>query len=288
MKILLIIQKNSRFIRKRFKEEVDSIHDLDVYHYSQLSIKLGGGFSIKVGKKELSKKNYDAVILRLAGPGAGMVYFKDIISRHFAKTSYVLNGESYILWPRLGKVQQSYMLSKNGLPVAETNLYATKEIFPSNKIKLPLIVKKNFGKLGNAVFKAESIKDFKTLTRGNISDYLFQPFFTTGEDFRVIVIGGKALDYTMKKVAQKGQFITNISQGGEAHKVETTAELKELAEKAAKIFKADYCGVDVMYDTKGRPHVLEINRSAGFAGFEAATGMNVVQQIFRFLESKND
>jgi ribosomal protein S6--L-glutamate ligase len=114
---------------------------------------------------------------------------------------------------------------------------------------------------------------------------MIQPFLATGHDYRVIVIGGKALG-AMKKTAPKGEFLTNVVRGGTATKAELTKELRDLSVKAARLFQADYVGVDIMYDKKGNPYILEVNRGAQFEGFERSTGINIARQMIEWLISK--
>ena len=102
----------------------------------------------------------------------------------------------------------------------------------------------------------------------------------------MIVIGGEAIG-AMKKTAPPGEFLTNIARGGLASKADLTDELKDLAEKTARVFKTDYVGVDIMYDTEGRPYILEANRGAQFEGFERSTGINVAQKMIEFLLEKS-
>ncbi len=90
----------------------------------------------------------------------------------------------------------------------------------------------------------------------------------------------------MKKTAPEGEFLTNVVRGGTATKAELTKELRDLSVKAARLFSADYVGVDIMYDKRGNPYILEVNRGAQFEGFEESTGINVARQMIKWLQTK--
>ena len=47
----------------------------------------------------------------------------------------------------------------------------------------------------------------------------------------------------------------------------------------AKIFKLDYCGIDLMKNEDGDWIVLEVNRACQFEGFEKSTGINVASKV---------
>jgi ribosomal protein S6--L-glutamate ligase len=59
-----------------------------------------------------------------------------------------------------------------------------------------------------------------------------------------------------------------------------------LAIKAAKASGNEFAGVDIMFDSKNRPYILESNRAPQFDGFEHATGVNVAQEIVKYIEGR--
>ena len=85
--------------------------------------------------------------------------------------------------------------------------------------------------------------------------------------------------------AKKGEFRSNIHQGGLAKKIRITTEERKLAIKAAKIFKLDVAGVDIIRSNKG-PLVLEVNSSPGLEGIESITGKDIANNIILSIEKK--
>ena len=285
MKVLLVTKKATKFITKRLVEEAQKRgHEVVHIYYEDLVISIGEGLVINAGEKTLAG-GFGAVILRMAPSGAG-VYYKDILARHFSDQSYVLNGDSYIKWPFLGKIMQNYLLSVSGVSIVQSDLYARYGLLSPEEYEYPIVVKKNFGRLGKDVLKIDQKRQLKMIIGKNTNQFLLQPFLKTGEDYRIIVLGGKALPRAMKKIAPEGKFVTNISQGGKAVGEALSDELRQTAERAAVVFETDFCGVDIMYNRDGKPFVFEINRSANFEGFEESTGINVAAETINLLERK--
>lgn len=285
MKLLLISMKDSTFIGGKLKEAAVHLgHEMVWKYYSNAQMIVGETVKIKLGEQDLG--GFDAAVLRMTR-GKSMIWYKDVIARELMRQgTFVLNGKSFIEFPYLGKIVQNYVLVQAGLPVVSTRLFASVEQLAISQNAYPLLIKPNFGRQGYGIKKIDSEGDIKQALKDDPGDYLVQKFLATGEDYRVIVVGGTVLPRTMKKNALPGSDITNYSQGGQVSGVDTTDQMRELAVKAAAAFGADYCGVDIMFDTDGKPHILEINRSANFKGFEEATGINVAEAVINYIESK--
>ena len=103
--------------------------------------------------------------------------------------------------------------------------------------------------------------------------HLYQQFIGKGgEDYRVIVIGGKAVAAMKRK--NDCDFRSNIEQGGVGINAEITSGLRFVAERAANALGLDYAGVDILSDGE-ELYLCEVNSNAFFSGIERATGINV-------------
>jgi len=155
----------------------------------------------------------------------------------------------------------------------------------------PLIIKKNTGTVGrdvDIVNNEEEIRQFifkvferiqnKVVSVSRVS-FILQEFIkeSSGSDYRVLCLDGKILG-AIKRTAQGDNFKANISLGGTAEKIEISHEVKEMALKILKEGKLFYAGIDFIKSDRGFL-ALEVNTSAQFKGFEAATGINVAKQI---------
>lgn len=204
---------------------------------------------------------------------------------YFKKGARILNFKSLKKWPRLeqDKLIQHLIFQKKHLPFVQSDVYGKAEVLKNKIINFPKVIKAAYGSHGDNVFKVESKKDLrKIITKYPPSSLLVQPYLPGGQDLRVIVLGGRAIG-AMKRIAQRGQFLTNYSAGGMVKKFELDQTTKELAEKAARAFFLDYVGVDLMKDEKGWWRILEVNRACQFKGFEKATGINLARKVIEYL-----
>ena len=149
----------------------------------------------------------------------------------------------------------------------------------------PLVVKTRKGSLGAGVFKAESEEELlRIIEKNNGKELIFQKFYGTGgKDFRVIVIGGKAI-CAMRRENER-DFRANVELGGKGFPVALTDDLKGIAEKTAKSLLLDYCGVDVI-DGKDGLKICEVNSNAFFGGVTSVTGVPVAKKYAEYIISK--
>ena len=146
----------------------------------------------------------------------------------------------------------------------------------------PLVAKKSYGSFGAGVELVKTRAELEEIEK----KWLYIPHFyqkfvgKKGRDIRVIVIGGKAVG-AMERVAQDGEFRSNIELGGHGEKIELSSEYKETAERVAEVLGLDYCGVDLLEgDT---PIVCEVNSNAFFEGLEGVTGVNIAKLYAEYI-----
>ena len=89
----------------------------------------------------------------------------------------------------------------------------------------------------------------------------------------------------MKRTAAKGEFRSNLHQGGTAEVVKISRREREAAMKSARAFGLNMAGVDILRSSGG-PKVLEVNSSPGFEGIEKASGKNIVGRIYDTIEKR--
>jgi len=231
----------------------------------------------------------DAVIPRIR---PSMTFYGCALLRQFSSIgTYCLNSSSSISQSR-DKLFSSQLFSINGIKIPITG-FAKSPLETKDLIDMvggsPLIVKLLESTQGKGVVSAETnkaaesvINAFKSL-QANI---LVQEFIKEagGRDIRCFIVDGKVVASIMRE-AKKGEFRSNIHQGGKASKIKITIEEKKLAVKAAKIFKLDVAGVDIIRSNKG-PLLLEVNSSPGLEGIESITGKNIDNEIIISIEKK--
>ncbi len=154
----------------------------------------------------------------------------------------------------------------------------------AKELAFPLVAKKCYGSFGEAVKLVHGMPELKKIANEWLfTPHLFQEYIaeSSGRDFRVIVVGGKAIG-CMERTAQKGEFRSNIELGGQGRRAELTDEYRDTAELAAKTLGLDYCGVDLLESDRG-PILCEVNSNAFFEGFEAVTGINVAKAYAEYI-----
>ena len=101
---------------------------------------------------------------------------------------------------------------------------------------------------------------------------------TPGFDWRVLVIGGKAVA-AMRRVS--AHWIHNLAQGACCEACTLTPALAALAQAAAAALGMDYAGVDLMPGTGAQalPQVIEVNGVAAWQGLQRVTGFNIAAAL---------
>ena len=102
------------------------------------------------------------------------------------------------------------------------------------------------------------------------------PLGKPGFDWRVLVIGGKAVT-AMRRVSVG--WIHNVAQGARCRPEVLTPDLASLAEGAAAALDMDYAGVDLIPSAGGGIQVIEVNGVAAWQGLQRVTKFNIAQAI---------
>ena len=154
-------------------------------------------------------------------------------------------------------------------------------------IGLPMIVKENYGSLGRQVYFVTNKNELLDLENKLIHvPHIFQQFIVSskGKDYRIIVIGGKAVAYMKRE--NKFSYLSNLATGGKSYVVDLPKTYLDVAEKAARILELDYCGVDLLEGENGEPILSEVNSNAFYEGIEKTTGINVARLYVDYILSK--
>ena len=222
---------------------------------------------------------FDAVIPRI---GASVTSYGTAVIRQFETIgTYCVNGSDGITASR-DKLHAHQILARHriGMP---TTAFAASPKDTNNLISLvggaPLIVKLLESTRGKGVVLAETKKAAESVIsafRGLKASFLVQHFIkeAAGKDIRCLVVGSKVVA-AMKRTGAEGDFRSNLHQGGQAVAVRITRDEREIAIRAARAFRPNLAGVDLLRSSEG-PKVLEVNSSPGLEGIEKATGKNIV------------
>ena len=102
-----------------------------------------------------------------------------------------------------------------------------------------------------------------------------------GWDVRAFVLGGKVIAAMRRR--SRGDWRTNVAQGGTAEPIELAAAERELALKAAAAVGAEVCGVDLLPGPDGEWYVIEVNAVPGWRALSEACGLDVAKTLVRYL-----
>jgi hypothetical protein len=188
------------------------------------------------------------------------------------------------------KIMQNYEICKKSYQqkvVSETYpdlvipTYTTE--FPDD-LEFPVFIKPDSGSCGEGARLAYNVNELNLQLHE-----IAQPYIKNSGDWRVIVIGGKAVS-AIKRLPSKAGYITNNISTGSFAIVETDKEVLDniykIAESISNIFGFDYVGIDIIYDTQNEKYLfLEVNEMPTFEASQMLSGINISNLIIENLLS---
>ncbi len=236
-----------------------------------------------------SLERFDAIIPRI---GAGVTFYGMAVLRQFQTMgAYTLNSADSIGRSR-DKLLAHQLLAAAGVEMPTTAFAAspkdTKDLIALAG-EAPVVVKLLESSQGRGVILAETRKAAESLIdafRGLRANFLVQQFVreAAGSDVRAFIVGGRIVG-AMRRVAEKGEFRSNLHRGGRAEPIRLSPEERATAVKAARAMGLEVAGVDILQSSEG-PKVLEVNSSPGLEGIEGATGRDIAGRIIDHLETQ--
>jgi len=155
------------------------------------------------------------------------------------------------------------------------------------KIKPPFIVKHIKEMHGRSNFRFDSQEElfdfFKKKER--LGRYIIQEWYPAKYYFRTLVLGNKVLG-AMERLSLHCQNRPDIPLSQRSKKASLSPALKEISLEATQALGIELAGLDIMQDEKGQLRVLEINRSPRFKRFTLVIGLNVAEEIIKYIEEK--
>ncbi|ETX27206.1 30S ribosomal protein S6--L-glutamate ligase [Roseivivax isoporae] len=226
---------------------------------------------------------YDAVIPRI---GASITAYGTAVIRQFETIgTFCVNGSEGITASR-DKLYAHQLMARHKIGMPNT-AFASSPKDTDSLMRLvgtaPMIVKLLESTQGKGVVLAETKKAAQSVIdafRGLRANFLVQDFVkeAAGEDIRCLVVGGKVVA-AMKRTGAEGDFRSNLHRGGSAQVVRISKAERETAVRAARAFKLNFAGVDLLRSESG-PKVLEVNSSPGLEGIETATKKNIAGLLY--------
>ncbi len=287
MKIAILSRNKKLYSTRRLVEAGQARgHEVDVIDTLQCYMDITKSRSVvRYGGKELPR--YDAIIPRI---GASITFYGTAVVRQFEMMGTFSVNESVAISRSRDKLRSLQLLSRRNVGLPRTG-FANKSTNIKDLIKTvggaPLVVKLLEGTQGIGVVLAENNKSAESIIEafmGLNANILVQEFIKEagGADVRCFVVGGKVVA-AMKRQGAEGEFRSNLHRGGSATVIKLSKEERATAVNAAKVMGLNVCGVDILQSATG-PVVMEVNSTPGLEGIEQATGKDVGELIFQFIE----
>lgn len=182
------------------------------------------------------------------------------------------------------KIRQTAIFQMLDIPHPETRVFYGKKQKKriTRFFKFPFIAKEPRGSsMGKGVFLIHNRKDLETYLETPGPAYI-QQYCPLDRDMRIIVIG-KRIALAYWRVALKGEFRTNVHQGGHIRFDPLPMEALDLALNTAKACGWDDVGIDII-EHGGKFLILEANVKYGRQGFKKA-GLNYKKYLENLLIS---
>jgi ribosomal protein S6--L-glutamate ligase len=288
MKICVLSRNPTLYSTRRLTEACERRrHRATVIDYLRCYVDITAR-SPKVRYTGAALEKFDAVIPRIAS-GAEAGYGAAILRQFEMIGVYCVNASQAVV--RSGdKLRSMQLLSRKNIDLPRSG-FAHATLDKDSLIDLvggpPLVIKLIQGSQGAGVVLAPTrkaaeavISAFQQLN----ANFLIQEFIAEaeGRDVRAFVVGNNVVA-AMERTAPPGDFRSNLHRGGTARSVELTRKERAVAVAAAKAMNLNVAGVDLIRARRG-PLVLEVNSSPGLEGIETATGVDVADEIIRFIE----
>ena len=240
--------------------------------------------SVAAGAEALA--GFDAVIVRTMPPGSleQVVFRMDLLHRLQARGVRVLNPPR-ALETCVDKYLATAYLEAAGLAVPPTivcqHADAALEAFAA--LGGDVVVKPLFGSEGRGMMRISdpelAWRTFRALEQMRSIIYLQQFIRHPGWDLRIFVLAGEVLA-AMRRVA-RGDWRTNVAQGGRGEPVVLDAAPRDLALRAAAALGATAAGVDLLPGPNGNWYVIEVNAVPGWRALAPVAGIDIAAAVVR-------
>lgn len=257
--------------------------------FTELTAQIGS--TSRINAQTLPLSNCDGVLIRMMPPGSleQVVFRMDVLQCLEAMGVPVMNSPRAIE-ASVDKYLTLAKLESTGLPVPKTWVgeSAKSALVAFEELGCDVVVKPLFGSEGRGLVRITELevarRVFHALERVSSVLYLQKYIPNSGHDLRLFALGNRVIG-AIRRFAPTGDWRTNVAVGGRAEEFQPSAEMEQLALKAAQAVGAQMAGVDLLPDRDGRLLVLEVNAVPGWKALSTATGVDVASEILDELRS---
>lgn len=280
-----------RDLRRAAREE-DEIVALP---FSTIATVLGDrGMSVtsRVGEAVYDWSQFAAVLVRTMPPGSleQVIFRMDVLGQYERRGGVVVNPPRSIE-VAVDKFLTSARLQAAGLATPRTIVCQTVDeaLDAFDQLQGDVVIKPLFGGEGRGISRVND-RDIarrvcQLLTQLGAVLYLQEFIAHDGHDIRIMWIGD---DYLAMRRHNPLDWRTNVSRGAVAEAFTPTAEMIEIARRAAAAVGAGVAGVDLLPARDGRLVALEVNAVPGWQALGRVTGVDVAALVWRYVRSLVD
>ncbi|TCG08166.1 RimK family alpha-L-glutamate ligase [Paraburkholderia steynii] len=229
----------------------------------------------------------DAVIVRgIAGGTFEQVTVRLGILHALRELGVPVYNDARAIERSVDKSMTTFLLHRAGIPtpptwVTESAPVAQRVLMRESATGHDLVIKPLFGSQGKGIARisatsegCEPLPALKAYGQLAYLQRLVKPISTPGYDWRVMVIGGKAVT-AMRRVSE--HWVHNVAQGAHCEAAELDEPLATLAERASAALGLDYAGVDLIPcdDNPYGATVIEVNGVAAWRGLQTVTPFDI-------------
>jgi ribosomal protein S6--L-glutamate ligase len=187
------------------------------------------------------------------------------------------------------KMRSLQLLSANGIDIPATVMArdaADLKAMVGLVGGVPVLVKLLQGQEKHGVMVCESLQSLEAALEAVLGlghNLMIQQYVKhTGQDVRVLVVGGKAVA-AVRRRPRVGRLSHTLIKGARLESTELTEAWRVVAERTARLVGLEVAAVDLL-DVKGKPKVFEVNSSPALPDMEDVTGMDLATPIIERAE----
>lgn len=287
MKIALLTRGPGLYSSQRlYKAIIGRGHTGTLLDYSRCSLVLGGS-ALAIYYRDAQLEMPDGIIPRI---GATMTSEGAALLRQFEVLGVPSVTSSVGLIQARDKLTSLQLLSSHGVAVPVTVFAESMSDMDTVLQKVggfPCVLKPLESTHGIGVRLIDNWQDLdRAMEAVEITgqQIIIQEFIkeAEGKDIRALVVDGHVVG-AMQRVAQGGDFRSNLHQGGTAYNAKLTDFGRDLAIHATQVLGLGVAGVDIIQSERG-PLVLEVNASPGLEGIERVSGVDIAGEIVVYME----
>lgn len=157
------------------------------------------------------------------------------------------------------------------------------------QLGFPMIIKECFGSFGAQVYFAKGEEELLEIVENiGTKPMIFQKLVgsSIGRDLRLEVVGDRVIA-GICRFSKQGDFRANVSNGGSAKAYQVKEREERLAVRCCRLLGLTFGGVDLLFGEDGDFLVCEVNSNAHFKAMFECTGVNVAEEILKYLMENN-